>query len=527
MTNTISLTGPTRGLGRALGIADVVPPLLATGLAGLALALRWQGADWPAQLFRIEVFRRAGFVVWNLQWYDGHHVLGYSVLAPAVGALLGPGPLAVATAAVAAACFTRLVRPVFGAAATVGALWFAAATVTNVAVGRLTFGFGMALGLAAALALTRRHTIPALALALACTLASPVAGVFLAISTTAWALTTRRPNGRVVGFAMTALAGAPIVVLGLIFPEGGTFRFNPLEFVATLAVCGGLVAALPREARAIRLAAILYAAAAVVVFLVPTPLGGNLGRFGMYIGGPLLACALWPARKLVLLAIAPFALVWQWNPAIDGIAFAGRDASSDAAYHTPLVHFLETRTGPPARVEIPFTREHWEAVYVASDVPLARGWERQLDRVTNPLFYDGPLTAGAYGRWLRAHAIKYVALPDAPLDPSARAEARIITHRPRYLEPVWRNDHWQVWRVLGTRPMVGGGHLVSSRPDSLTVDVARPGPVLVRVHYTSHWTLDGAGCVLPGPHGWTVLRVARAGPVQLRSTLLGNRGVCP
>jgi hypothetical protein len=65
------------------------------------------------------------------------------------------------------------------------------------------------------------------------------------------------------------------------------------------------------------------------------------------------------------------------------------------------------------------------------------------------------------------------------------------------------------------------------RPDSLTVDVTEPGPVLVRVHYTSHWTLDGAGCVLPGPNGWTVLRVGRTGPVQLRSTLLGNRGVCP
>jgi hypothetical protein len=508
-------------------LVDLGPALLATVLAGLALALRWQGSDWPAQLFRIEVFRRAGFVVWNLQWYDGHHVLGYSVLAPAVGALLGPGVLAVVSAAVAAACFTRLVRPVFGAAATVGALWFAAATVTNIAVGRLTFAFGMALGLAAALAVSRRHTIVALALALACPLASPVAGVFLAISMAAWALTTHRRNGRIVGLAMTALAGAPIVVLALMFPEGGTFRFNPLEFVATLAVCAGLVVALPREARTIRLAALLYAAIAVVVFVVPTPLGGNLGRFGMYVGGPLLACALWPARKLVLLAIAPFALVWQWNPAIDGIAFAGRDASSHAAYHEPLVHYFETRTGPPARVEIPFTREHWEAAYVASDVPLARGWERQLDRVTNALFYDGPLRASAYREWLRAHAIEYVALPDVPLDRSALAEARIIAHHPRYLVPVWHNEHWRVWRVIGAQPMVSGGHVVSSRPDSLTVDVARPGSVLVRVHYTSHWTLEGAGCVLPGPHGWTELRVAHTGPVQLRSTLLGDRGVCP
>ena len=527
MTNLVSLPVPTLARDRGVRIGDLGPTLLAAALAGLALALRWQGADWPAQVFRIEMFRRAGFVVWNLQWYGGHHVLGYSVLSPAVGALLGPGLLAVSSAAVAAYCFTRLVRPVFGRSATIGAVWFAAATVTNIAVGRLTFGFGMALGLAAALALSRRHTVLALVLALACPLASPVAGVFLAISTTAWALATRRPHGRVVGLAMAALAGVPIVVLGLMFPEGGTFRYNPLEFVATLAVCVGIFLAVPRDARAIRLGAVLYAAAAVVVFAVPTPIGGNLGRFGMYVGGPLLACALWPARKLVLLAIAPFALVWQWNPAIDGILFAGRDPSSHAAYHEPLVHFLESHNAAPVRVEIPFTRQHWEAAYVAPDAPLARGWERQLDRVTNPLFYDGPLSARAYRDWLRSHAIEFVALPDAPLDPSAVAEARIIAHHPPYLVPVWHNAHWRVWQVVGAEPMVSGGELVSMRPDSLTVDVTRPGPVLVRVHYTSHWTLDGAGCVRPGPNGWTVLRVREPGPVQLRSTVLGNPGVCP
>ena len=87
MTNTLSLIVPGRRRGRGLPLADLGPPALAGALAVIALALHWQGADWPAQLFRIEVFRRAGFVVWNQQWYAGHHVLGYSVLSPAVGAL--------------------------------------------------------------------------------------------------------------------------------------------------------------------------------------------------------------------------------------------------------------------------------------------------------------------------------------------------------------------------------------------------------------------------------------------------------
>src|SRR5262245_13713158 len=136
MTNTLSISAPDHQAARGPRVADLGPALLAGALAAIALGLGWQASDWPAHLFRIEVFRRAGFVVWNLQWYGGHHVLGYSVLSPAAGALVGPELLAVGSAAVAAYCFTRLVRPRFGSAATVGAVWFAAATVTNIAVGR-------------------------------------------------------------------------------------------------------------------------------------------------------------------------------------------------------------------------------------------------------------------------------------------------------------------------------------------------------------------------------------------------------
>ena len=48
---------------------------------------------------------------------------------------------------------------------------------------------------------------------------------------------------------------------------------------------------------------------------------------------------------------------------------------------------------PGERVEVAFTHNHWEAAHLATSVPLARGWERQLDEKANPLFYDGrPLT---------------------------------------------------------------------------------------------------------------------------------------
>ena len=67
------------------------------------------------------------------------------------------------------------------------------------------------------------------------------------------------------------------------------------------------------------------------------------------------------------------------------------------------------------------TVNHWEAADLAKVVPLARGWERQLDQKANPIFYDGePLTASSYHDWLRENAVRWVALPNAPLDYSAR-----------------------------------------------------------------------------------------------------------
>ena len=85
---------------------------------------------------------------------------------------------------------------------------------------------------------------------------------------------------------------------------------------------------------------------------------------------------------------------------------------------------------------MPLTRNHWEATYLAEDYPLARGWHRQLDRKVNPLFYDSdhPLTPDAYRDWLRENAVRWVALPNAPLDFSATAERKLLLEGLPFLE---------------------------------------------------------------------------------------------
>jgi hypothetical protein len=199
----------------------------------------------------------------------------------------------------------------------------------------------------------------------------------------------------------------------------------------------------------------------------------------------------------------------QWQQGISDVIRVRGDPSTTAAYYAPLERFLERRpggTGGLFRVEIPFTRSHWESYLLASRFPLARGWERQLDVGDDSLFYGGRLTAAAYGRWLHALAVRYVAVPDVPLDPSARQEVALIDRGVPYLRPVMRSRHWRVYAVAV--PLTIG-------PSSLTLDASSPGRSLVRVRFSPYWRLRGSpGCVAPSGR-FTRIDLSRPGAVRL------------
>jgi hypothetical protein len=188
------------------------------------------------------------------------------------------------------------------------------------------------------------------------------------------------------------------------------------------------------------------------------------------------------------------------------------DPATTAAYYRPLLGFLSGRPGP-FRIEIPFTANHWEAYEVAPQVPLARGWERQLDIADNGLFYGGRLTAARYERWLHRLAVGYVALPDARLDRSAVAEARLIRRGPAFLRLVFRSRHWRVYAVSGATALGSGAATVTALgPSSVSLLARRAGRTLVRVRYSPYWRLAGAsGCVAPAG-AFTEVTVRRPGP---------------
>jgi hypothetical protein len=496
------------------------PLAVAAAFALAYLIARPASADLAAQVYRTELFQDFGFTLWNGHWYAGHHTPGYSVLFPPLASVLGPRALGALAAVAAAVLFERVTYARWGARARLGAIWFGAASATNLFTGRLTFALGVAIALGAVLAAQRERPRTALALAAAAPLASPIAGLFLALVGVADGLANRRR----VSLAMAAASFAVAAALAAAFPEGGVEPFVLSAYWPVVAFALAVLALAPREERAIRWGAVLYALAATAAFAIDTPMGGNATRLGTLLGGPLMACLLWRRRTLALAAVALPLLYWQWMPPVRDVAVASGDPAIRAAYYAPLNAFLE-RARPAGRVEIPLTRNHWETVHVARRFALARGWERQLDVKYNRLFYEPRLHPRAYRAWLAANGVQYVALPDAELDYSARAEARLIRRGLPFLEPVWRSRHWRVYRVAGAAPLVAGpARLVALRRDGFTLQAHAAGRVDVRVRYTRYWELvRGAGCVAPGRDDFTRVVLTRPGRARVAARFAPGR----
>jgi hypothetical protein len=500
--------------------------LLAALLAALYLLLAPASADLAAQSYRTWLFEHTGPALWDNGWYAGHHIPAYSILFPPLAALLGPRLVGALAAVAAAWAFERLALVARGEQGRPAALWFATATTVSLVTGRLTFALGLACSLLAVLALTRgRRGLSAL-IAVATALASPVAAVFLALGFFAWGVTRRR---WVLTALLCAATLAPAVALSILFPEGGDFPFAADAFWPSLAATLLVLALLPRTHTTLRLGVALYALLLAASAAISSPMGGNAVRLGALFAGPLAALALWPDRRRALLLLALPLLYWQISSPIHDWVRAAGDSSVKASYYDGLLRFLTSQPGERFRVEIPFTDSHWESAHVAGGggrLALARGWERQLDRKVNPVFYDGrPLTAARYRRWLDDNGVRYVALADAPVDYSAVAEAALVRSRPAYLREVWRDRHWRVYEVAHAAPLAqgSGARVMAMDTDSVDLAVPRAGRILLRVHFTPYWRIArGHGCVAPAGD-WTALTVTAPGHLRLTTDFAFSR----
>jgi hypothetical protein len=535
--------------------------VLAAALLAAWLIVDPRTPDLAAQTYRVDLFSRLGFTVWDEHWYAGHHMPGYSLLFPPLGSLLGIRLTACLCVLASAALFQRIAQAVYGAPVRTAAALFAAAAVGDVWIGRVTFALGVSLALAAVLAFIRSRQLLAGLLAALCAAASPVAGVLLALAALTYALaaprgeaarplaarphaapgTTRgaaaasRPSAsRLTVLASLAVPSVAVAAaLAALFPEGGSEPYPFVSFLATVLVASLFLLALPRGQPLLRWGARIYLLACVLFVALPTPMGANVERYGVLLAGPLLVlawtqrgagtvhatglraklAARWPAAALAAALLAWAAWV-AWGPVRETRAVAGTSATS-ARYYAPLEQFLAS--AGPARVEVPLTRSHWEAALLARSVSLARGWEKQLDERYDGVLLDSGLTASSYERWLRAQAVSYVALPDAPLDASSSREGSLIRAGLPYLRQVFASTHWRVFGVLNPTPILEGpGVLTRLGFDSFAFAAISPGSFRLRVHYSRYLKITrGHGCVSRAPGDWTSINTHTRGPITI------------
>jgi hypothetical protein len=516
---------------RVLDIVRAHPEIITAILCGIVLAVGQRGPDLPAQAYRVFMFRRHGLVAFDSHWYAGHPLPGYSLVFPPLAALLGARLVGALSCVAATAAFSRLLRGSRRTGHDLAIVWFAVVSVVNLIVGRLPFALGLAAGIGALTAARDGRRIVALLLAIVCGCASPLAGAFLLLAAVAWwPSTTWR--------SVWPLGGAGVgIVAAAAFGEGGWFPF-PVGTLVVVMVCsvGGYVV-VPRSSRSVRRGFLLYGLVSLALFAFHNPVGGNMVRLGACVAGPVVAYELMKAnRKLVLAIVAGPVLFWQFAPVPTAFAAGHGNPSAHAEYYTGILRYITAHGASTSRLEVPLTEGRWEADYLATKVSLARGWERQLDLGRNDVLYDEELSAAAYHQWLLDNGVRWVALPDVPLDASEDGEKALLDATPPpYLRPVWHDLHWQLWEVRDARPLLSGpARLDRLGASTIRLTATGAGTSVLLVKWTRFWRVtQGEACIAPTDDGWTQIELSRPGPVRLTAKIgfgaltgAGRNGSC-
>ena len=505
----------------AASLLSIWAVLLANGGGDMAAQYAWTqfAADHPGSAY-------------NLAWYGGMHPVSYSVLTPYLMAWWGVRTTAVIAGTLSTAILARLLTRSGIKRPLLPALCGAAALSCDIMSGRITFSIGVTFALAATLAAhrIRRSLTGALAaglLGVLATLASPVDGLFLLVVAPALFWTGRRATA-------CALAAGPLLVVGattLLFPFYGVQPYSPAEWLLVSAAVLPIALLAPKPWKAVRTGAWVYLVGNVLVLVVPSPIGSNVERLPLLLATAVLLAAAKAAtgrRALALWLAFAFSLTWQSSqPVLDLRAAA--PANGWTQYAKPLVAELSRLGADRSRVEVVPAATHVEASLLTPYVELARGWNRQVDVLRNPLFYNGTLTPASYRSWLLTWAVGYVVLPDTPLDSAAEAEGRIVQDGQSWLQPVWSDAHWKLYRVADATPLASPPSTVLDAGESeLTVRVPAAGPVLLRVIW-SPWleVLDaGPGCLRQDGQ-WTLLQANTPGVYRIGARYALPRGSAP
>ena len=264
---------------------------------------------------------------------------------------------------------------------------------------------------------------------------------------------------------------------------------------------------------------VVYLAACTAAYLVPSGLGENIARL-RYAAIPIAILTLslrrWRPLPLAVFALS-LAVAWNLTPLAGSFLKTSADPAADPAYWAPAVQFLRSHLSPSYRVEAVDTVGHWPAAYLpAAGIPIARGWFRQDDFPRNGLLYS-ELHRSAYVAWLRSLGVRYVVLPDAPLDYSAKKEGALLSGGRSGLTAVFTSTHTTVYAVPSPRPIVtgtGSAQVLALEQNGITLELGRPGRYRVAVNWSPYWRTP-SGCLSRGADGTMRLVTAHAGVVHL------------
>jgi hypothetical protein len=501
----------------ALSLWQQSPGIVVAGSLAILLAAAYllaapMGRDLSAQLAHAQLAEQHWPDLLDLRWYGGYDPLGYSVLSPPVMALLGVR-LTTALAYVASVVLFAAVLQRTGAARPIPAAIVAAVCLTgNLVVTRTTFALGLAVALAAVLALVAGRLRTASVLSVLAALSSPVDGLFLGVAGGALFLSGRRRDGVVL--AVSGLV--PTIAVGLAFGNGGYQTFATKQALMGLLVCL-TVAALCWRRPVVRWGAFLSAGLVVGAYLIPTPVGTTATRLPELFAAPVIVAV--ATVPLVAIIAGTAAVVLVLPPVSITEVLERGDPALSKEFYAPLVDQLRGR-GVVGPIEVVPTRRRGEAAAVAPVVPIARGWSRQVDTRYSPIFYDGTLNADTYRKWLDDNAISYVAISQGPYDWASSDEATLVRSRLPYLQAVWSDPTWTLYAVTNPKPVVSApGRVVARDPVSLTMSLPKPGEYLIRVRW-SRYLSASTGCVRPAENGWSTVVVQEPGTVKIQGSLM-------
>ena len=173
---------------------------------------------------------------------------------------------------------------------------------------------------------------------------------------------------------------------------------------------------------------------------------------------------------------------------------------------------------------------HSEAWFVGAHTPMARGWERQIDRGDNPELYSATLSADKFRQWLDRSAVGLVAVPTtSSIDEGGTAETQLLATPPAYLREVWHNADWRLFAVDAPRSIADGPASVAFvDAGHLVVRTTASGAVTVRFRWASRLGVEsGPGCDFGRANDqWIHFTATGPGEVHIESMATGTAPKC-